>query len=274
MLVALISLTYEVKSGINYRDTYTRQGVVKAANVSTYFSGGVSVGEELSQAPAHTYGEVTRSAQDCEPYEDIAQIHNSSNNPPYFCRRTPGKKEFTYRFKEYNKIDTERVYPYFTNRLITASSGPCFKYDLIPGFKLAPDLNGYMSAANWTFANSTYTSNIIIPMSSEGASATVYIYRGPDIPRTTKINACGNRCMWIWAHQTAIPDQNTSSLFQCPITIGEVSNATSVNHSIPDSVVRVAAASIALQGRWEPNGTQKIWTQFQFNAFRYVGNFH
>ena len=270
MLVALVSLTYEVKSGTTYRDTYTRQGIVNAANLSTYFDRENPSRYDLNQALAHTYGEVTRSAQDCESYEDIMQVYKSANNPPYFCRRTPGKQEFTYRFKAYNKNDVERLYPYFTNRLVTASSGPCFKYNVLGDPTLVPDLNGYLAAANWAFANSTYASSITIPMSSEGASATVYVYRGPDLPQLTEVNACRNRCLWIWAHQTALLGQTAPNVFQCPITISEVRNSTFDAHSIVDSVARVAAASIALQGRWEWDGKQRVWTQFQFNPIGYV----
>ena len=115
-----------------------------------------------------------------------------------------GQQEFTYRFNEYNEDDVERAYPYFTNRLVTPFPGECFKYDALQRITLATDLDRYKSAAKYAFANSTYASNIAIPMSSEGATATIYVYRGLELPQLTKINNYGNRCLWVWVHQISL----------------------------------------------------------------------
>ena len=265
ILVATITLTYSVDDGKDYNDTYTKAGTVTASNLASYFNGNNSLGYEDNQALAHSWGQSTK-AQPCESYMDIAEVYESRNNPFYFCRRTTGKQEFAYRFKEFNNDDVDKIYPYFTNRLVTASSGLCFEYTVLSNtFGYDHDGN---KLCNFTFSNSTYTSSISIPMSSERWSATVYIYRGPDLPQLTEVNSCGDRCLWIWAHRTSVPNNNTSTLFQCPVTISEVSNATTPLHDIPDPVARVAAASIALQGRWAWNGANKTWTQYQFNAWK------
>jgi len=252
--VAAISLTYTVDDGKTYSDTYFTHGTVNAPNLTTYFSGKKALGAEDTQAVAHGYGEVAKGGKDCELYEDIAQVYESSSDPPYFCRRTSGKQEF----------DNERRYPSFTNRVITASSGNCFKYTELD-HTIGPDLYDHMAAFKYSFSNSTYNSSISIPISSDGWTATTYIYRGPKPPHLVGVNSCGDRCKWVWAHRATLPGKHTSTFYQCPITISEVSNATDLQ-KVPDSVARVAAASIALQGRWAGPVKDKIWTQYQFYA--------
>ena len=273
--VASISLTHTVDDGTTYNDTYRTYGTIKASNLTDYFNGNNSLGAENNQAVAHTYGEVAQGWEKCERYEDIAQVYNSSNDPPYFCRRTPGKQEFAYRFKEYNCDDSERMYPSFTNRVVTASSGVCFNYTELHQ-TLGPDLYNNMAAYNYTFSNSTYNSSISIPISSEGWTVTTYIYRGTKVPHLATVNSCGDRCMWIWAHRASVPKNDTSTFYQCPITISKVSNASYATKylQVPDSVARVAAASIALQGRWSGPEENKIWTQYQFYAVKYVKTFN
>ena len=274
VIVALVGLTYSVENGKTYTDTYIEKGIINAANLSSYFNKGIPLATVDLQALAHTYGELTTNGQECEQYDELGHIYKSQVDSPYFCRRAEGKQEFVYRFKEYNPNDIERHYPYFTNRTVTASSGACFKYDALSRIDTVPDLNGYMSAAKYHFANSTYQSDITIPMSSEGASATVYVYRGPERPDLAQVNSCGNRCLWMWAHRTSLLFQNSSTFFQCPISISEVKNATSVAHDISDSMARIAAASIALQGRWAGDIHNKVWTQYQFHAIQYTQPFH
>ena len=240
--------------------------MVTTANLSNYFNKDWPLSFENNQALAHNWGQNIKTFP-CQSYEDIAEVYKSRQNFFYFCRRTAGKQEFTYRFKEYNSDDDEKAYPYFTNRLITASSGVCIEYNVL-GNKPYYDPIQNLGYFNYTFSNFTNTSSILIPMTSVGWSATVYIYRGPELPQLTKVNSCGNRCLWIWAHRTSVPGNSASTFFQCPITISEVSNATTPLHKIPDPVARVAAASIALQGRWAGEPTKKTWTQYQFNAWR------
>ena len=243
--------------------------MVNAPNLTSYFGNFKPLEPELNQAIAHSYGEISQSDRSCSLYEDIAQVYNSTDNPPYFCRRTAGKQEFAYRFKEYNNQDSERRYPSLTKRVITASSGMCLKYTS-HNHTLGLDLYNNKAAYNYTFFNSTYNSTISIPITSEGWAATIYIYRGTALPHLATVNSCGARCIWIWAHRSTVPGSETSTFYQCPITISEVSNITTDLQAISDSIPRVAAASIALQGRWTGPENKKIWTQYQFYAFKYV----
>ncbi len=241
--------------------------MVNAPNLTTYFRGKKPLTHQYDQDVAQTYGEVARD--DCEPYDDIAQVYNSTNATQYFCRRKPKDKiEFAYRFNEYNIHDKRKLYGSLTNRVITASSGKCYKYDARQKPGKTEDLYGDLAAYEYTLSNDSFKSqfSISIPLSSDGWTATTYIYRGSKVP-PSKANrdACGDRCIWLWAHRTAKPkDGLNSTFFQCPITISKVSNANTSPHQLPDSVARVAAASIALQGRWSGLPNNKIWTQYQF----------
>ena len=242
--------------------------MVRARNLTAYFNANESLSDELNQATAHSWGEISQSLESCGPYNDITDISNSKYDPPYYCRRTSEPQEFAYRFKEYNPSDTEETYPFFTDRIITVSSGTCFKYE-VPNADLPGTQCIDPQARNYTFQNSTYTSSICIPIASDGWAATIYMYLGTKTPVYDEANRCGDRCMWIWAFRTWGPEigpQSPPAIFQCPITVNEVSNATMDAQQIPDAVARVAAASIALQGRWTGPETNKIWTQYQFNA--------
>lgn len=195
-----------------------------------------SLSDELNQAMAHSWGVISQSLESCGPYNDNTDILNSKYDPPYYCRRTPGQQEFAYRFKEYNPSDTEETYPFFTDRIITVSSGTCFKYE-VPNANLPGTQRIDSSAWNYTFHNSTYISSVCISIASGGWSATIYIYRGTETPVLHEANSCGNRCKWIWAFRTWGPNlepQNPPAISQRPITVGEVSSTRIDAQRIPD----------------------------------------
>ena len=199
-------------------------------------------------------------------YDHIQDVVKSPDNYGYFCRNTPG--ECAYRFVEYNPDDEQRTYPLFTNRTITASTGECFTYQETEQPTQVKDTSGIADALEFKFSNGTVHDSIIIPQQLGGIDSTTYIYRGIDLPQDTKKFSCGDRCIWMWAHKSPGSGEN-STFYQCPITIGTVSNLNSDTQIVPDSIAKLAASSIALQGRWAVNGTspQRIWTQFRFYPF-------
>ena len=79
---------------------------------------------------AHLYGEQMLS-YGCGLYSLTADILNSKLNHDYFCSTATENRAFAYRFKEYNPDDVDHTYPHFTNRIITASAGPCIVYEQI-----------------------------------------------------------------------------------------------------------------------------------------------
>ena len=195
-------------------------------------------------------------------YDDISDLQLSKYDYGYYCRRDG--QEFAYRFNEYNPNDTQKVYPLFTNRTITASSGHCFSYSQLGDPKPALDTAGDLEALNYTYTNHTYTGSIIIPKQSTGLSGTTYIYRGTRLPQDAVTYACGPRCMWMWVYK-AHSKYEEPAFYQCPISISNVENTTNSSaQNIPNDVARIVAASIALQGRWAGTFENQIWTQYQF----------
>ena len=198
---------------------------------------------------------------DCGNYTEISDVLGSKHNYGYYCRRTRHQQEFAYRFNEYNPNDTTKAYPRFTNRTITASAGECFNYSVTGD----PQPQG---GGNWLykFGNDTFKGNITIPGAYGALDGTTYIYRGINVPQQASKYACGPRCIKMWAHRSEGYGE-PSTFFECPITVNEVNNATEDYQRLPYDMARLAAASIALQGRPSgPPGTN-LWPQYQFFAF-------
>ena len=263
VFVALINLTYNLNDGTDWNGTYTIPGKVNVSDISCYHRAGGCPAEDhqdVTQANAHSNGELA-AADECGSYNTTADILSSKKDYTYFCRRTPGRQEFAYRFSEYNPRDEQKTFPHFTNRTITASSGPCIIYSQVNNV-LGPDINGLMSAWNYTFTNGSYTSNIMIPVNREAWNGTTYVFRGVRIPQEADAWSCGPRCMWMWAHKS--PGAGEDPLFyQCPITVSHVRNVMDPRHDLADGLARVAASSIGLQGRYVNMSSHLIWTQYQ-----------
>ncbi|KAL9126100.1 MAG: hypothetical protein Q9217_004800 [Psora testacea] len=262
--VAVVSLTFSIEDGKDWRDAYFEPGVANATNLTCYFDSfnGQGCGSNVaSQALAHAYGDLALSS-DCGPYTEISDILNSKRNYRYYCRRTRHRQEFAVRFNEYNPDDRNKVYPRFTNRVITASSGECFTYSMVGSAQ--PQPNGDLL---YTYTNSTSTDNITIPAQSGTFNGTTYVYRGVKTPQDAGTYACGDRCIKMWAHKSRGHGEN-STFYECPITVNAVSNTTNDTQKVSNDMARLAAASIALQGRPEGNAEdEKIWTQYQLYAY-------
>ena len=228
--------------------------------------------EESKQSRAHIDGELARSSR-CGPYNDISDVLNSKIDYGYFCRRASGKQEFAYRFSEYNPTDREKRFPHFTQRLITASAGPCFQYHNVKAPTRTKDINGNLAAWLYEFTNGTFSSSITIPIGDEAVSGTTYVYRGVNVPQLATTYACGKRCIRMWAHRSFGHGNDTDdrdAFFECQVTVSDVMNASSDDHQVPDHVARLAASAIGLQGRYSRAG--KAWTQYQFYPFGYVSS--
>lgn len=169
---------------------------------------------------------------------------------------------------QYNGNDQERKYPLFTNRVITASAGQCFTYWVTGEATPASDTSGNQDALKFKIDNGSAQDSIIIPRQLGGVDSTTYIYRGTAPPPNATTFACGDRCIWMWALKNVGHNEN-ATFYKCPITISPVSNVKKATQNVPDSVARLAASAIALQGRWAVNDYSKgpIWTQFQFYPF-------
>ncbi|MCJ1347239.1 hypothetical protein MMC31_005461 [Peltigera leucophlebia] len=265
--IALINLTYNLNDGTNWKDTYLQNGIVSASNLSCYFHPHTHecLSEDVVQGLANAYG-MSPPIFNRGTYDQIQDVVKSTENYGYFCRNTPG--ECTYRMVEYNPSDQQRTYPLFTSRTITASTGQCFKYWETENRTLTKDTSGNPGALEFKIFNGSVHDSIIIPQQLGGVDSTTYIYRGIHPPQNTTELSCGNRCLWMWAHKSEGQGEN-STFYECPITISTVSNTKTDAQIVPDSVAKLAASSIALQGRWAVNGssTERIWTQFRFYPY-------
>ncbi len=154
--IALISLTYSLVDGRDYTATYLIAGNVSTANLACYWGGDGGHAcrhePEYYQAAAHGYGELAKSS-DCGPYDELSDILNSKHNCPYYCRRTAGREEFSYRFLDYNPDDAQGSYPLLTNRTITASSGPYFEYENVSLIPVSDATGGQASSWKYTYSN-------------------------------------------------------------------------------------------------------------------------
>ena len=275
MAIALTNASYSVDDGKDWNSTYARDGLVLAPNLTCYFYNGsinngrycptdpgppdalLNAPQVMTQDLAHSFGEYAHGStfsSPCVSYRDTSDVLASREKPPYYCQRTPGRQEFTYRFLEFNVDDDLKAYPWLTNRTITASAGKCLSYREISDWR----------GDDHTFTNGTHNESVTIPSQSTGVDGTSYLYRGSAVPQMEVNESCGPRCLWMWAYRHwGMGEEPT--LFQCPVTVDAVENATGDVHVIPDDIARLAAASIGLRGRFE--GSPPTWEQTQFYPF-------
>ncbi|MCJ1299367.1 hypothetical protein MMC08_002159 [Hypocenomyce scalaris] len=262
--VAIVSLTFSINDGTNYNGTYIRPGAANVSNLTCYydyFNHKPCGGPVTSQALAHAYGDIS-SVSECGNYSDVLDVVKSKKNYGYYCNQTRHHQQYAYRFNEYNPNDTQKAYPRFTNRTITASSGPCIQYSMVGSFEIHPGGNFF-----YKYKNDTYEGNITIPGQSTATDGTTWIYRGANTPQEAVEYACGPRCIKMWAHRAWGQGEN-STFFECPVTVDQVSNAVHPEHNVSDGMARLAAASIALQGRPDEGKDGKdIWPQYQLYAY-------
>ena len=248
-----------MNDGTDYHNTYLREGKVQVSNLSCYFHRRDCPTPVTIHGLAHAYGEMTLASK-CGNYSEITDV-TPKQDYQYYCGRNGSRQEFAYRFKEYNPTDAYKAYPHFTGRIITAASGDCLEYDQVG--TPAPDKVGDMDASNFTYTNHSIDGSISIPTSSLGREGTTYIYRGINVPAETSTYGCGLRCIWMWAYKNPGATDGPK-FYQCPVTISIVSNVTQPAHNVSDAVARVAAASIALQGRFEGSVKNPRFMQYQF----------
>ncbi|KAL9125461.1 MAG: hypothetical protein Q9217_005336 [Psora testacea] len=280
---ALHSLICTLEDGRDYNSVYIRNGLATVPKITCYFSGSNCAPSQVAiDQLAHAYGEITLGAKSTDPdncgsFTDVQSIIDSKGNYRYYCRRNTTVQEFGIRFNEYNIKDTRGTYPHFTNRVISASSGPCNEYPQVGNPKPATvgnqqtDGTNFISAFNHTYAiNTTSNGSIIIPTSALGDEGTTYIYRSVLKPQDAGQYGYGPRGLWMWVYRN--PGQNrTPRFYECPITVSPVTNVINPAHNISDGVARVAAASIALQGQFKGR-KNRVFTQWQWYADKHTWN--
>ena len=234
-------------------------------------------------ALAHAYGDTTdggdsSEAYDCGNFTDVSSIISSKHNFRYYCQRNTMIQKFGYRFNEYNPNDTQKIYPRFTDRVITAFSEECNEYSQVGEPANAtvgdPQTLNFISAKNYTYTNGLINGSILIPTSALGNDGTTYIYRDSKPPANATTFGYGDRGIRMWVYRN--PGSETDRLsqfyeplpkfYECPITVSTVTNVLNSAHNITDGIAREAAASIALQGQFKMSSDNPDFTQWQWYA--------
>ena len=269
----MLGLTYSIDGGLDSSSIITSNGTVHVSLLDHYYdygpySTGPGAPPEIAQNQAHAYGEITRGEKSC-PYKNDHDIESAAQNCTYFYDTS--NDEFAFRYSEYNPQDRARSYPYLTNRIVRASAGECYQYNVDSSRTYAVDgPDGNQEVWVFIYYNETYNGTIQIPKPSAAYDSTTYIYDGTHVPQNATAQACGPRCLWIYAFQNWGPImKRPNRLFKCGVTIGNVSNVDSEVQALPNDNARLAAASIALSGRYtNPNGSvDKEWQQYQLYPY-------
>ena len=133
----------------------------------------------------------------------------------------------------------------------------------------------YKDPQTLAYANDAGDNGTIqIPLKFLGLAGTTYIYRGIHDPTASDLVSCGHRCVWMWAYKNPypsgfVPPPEPPAFYRCPVNISEVQNSSLPEHDIPDGVVKLAAASIALHGQYVgsvDDYSKQDYESYQFNA--------
>ena len=283
--MALTNVAVQTVDGANSTSTFVppKDNTVKFPNLTYYFStdanekyfcptdndnpGPRDLGNV--QFNAHVAGLTDSSttgplSPPCPVYDDPLKILASAgwrNDPRlgqyvplYHCRTERRWQHFALRFFEYNPLDSAGTFPFFTDRVVAASSGPCRRYTYVSD-KVDEGIRTYTIKPDASDATTTLT----IAEQIESLSGTTYVYDGANIPPDAvdmDRTVCGDRCVWVWAHLSPpLRAPGPNSFFQCPVTVDKVTNgkretdALPTAHTVPNAMARYAAAAIALSGR-------------------------
>lgn len=263
--VAMLSLNYSMDSGTDSTGIYTTKGTVNTPKLDCYFEKGECPDLPAAQmTTAHTYGELIRDQKSCTYASDVDIVH-ADQSCSYF--RNQNNEEFTYHYSDYNPGDLPQAYPYKTYRNIRASASHCYQYNIDWAHSpLVDGTDGLRDTQVFSFSNETYTGHLPIPRSVGAYNSTTYIYNGSLIPQDAFKQACGPRCLTIYAYRLpSFRDSHVANIFSCQITVSDVYNATEDWHHLSNDNARLAAASIALTGRvTRPKGQDTPeWRQYQ-----------
>ncbi|KAL9003632.1 MAG: hypothetical protein Q9188_003509 [Gyalolechia gomerana] len=268
--VAIISLNYSMDGGVDSTGITTSRGMVTFARIDCYYNKGTCTTDqppEVAQNEAHAYGEASLRERSCSYVADD-DIFKSSQGCTYFARKDG--QEYAYRYREYNPHDQGRAYPYLTKRLIKASTGQCSQFKAnTPYPDQSPD--GPESIFVFPYRNGTEDRRLRIARTDAAFDSTTYTFTGTHAPQAASAPAvvCGPRCIWLYAIRNWGPvTKRERAIFVCPITVSDVSDVEDQAHIVPNDTARLAAASIALSGRYtNPGKDGKHWEQYQWYPY-------
>lgn len=261
-----------METGTDSTGVVLQEGPVNVPKLDCYYYNGQCSDASVFSTPqhlAHAYGEAIQGQKACN-YTQDSDIQSASQDCYYF-RHTNGQ-EFAFRYAQYNPKDSARAYPYLTDRIVKASASECFQYTVTKNPDKVDSSDGKQDTWLWSFHNSTFNGKITIPRRDATWLSTTYIYNGTRPPPNEVLQSCGTRCIRLYAwrspHSPAatvnpVPSiKSPRALFECYITISEVSSVVKDWGSLPDSIAYYAAASIALTGRYTDD-----WRQFRLYPY-------
>lgn len=259
-----------MNNGVDSTGITTSNGMVSFARIDCYYNNGTcttNLGQppEVAQNQAHAYGEASLRERACQ-YTTDDDLFEHPQNCTYF--ENINRQEYAYRFNEYNPGDIARAYPYLTKRLIKTSTGQCFQYKPSGSYPEGSN-DGPQSIRVYTYSNGTDNLTLRVARTDLAYDSTTYAFTGLNAPQNASASSvvCGPRCIWLYAVRQNGPMTNRGDdIFMCPITVSDVSNVENPAHVVPDNTARLAAASIALSGRYtNPNGSvERHWQQYQW----------
>ena len=243
----------------------TRNGMVNVSKIDCYYAKDLcatrpEAAPEIVQSQAHTYGELTHGLHHC-PYNSDQDIYNGFQNCTYFASQT--RMEFAYRYAEYNPGDRAHAYPYLTKRIVKASAANCHEYQFT---RIYDDdyQDGIKGLWIFEYHNATFNGTLKVPKSMAAFDATTYVYNGTLAPQDATVQSCGDRCISLYAYQSdGTETKRPKTFFKCDITVSEVTNTQEDAHNLSADSARLAAASIALSGRYTHEHDQIQWQQYQ-----------
>lgn len=271
--IAVLGLTYSMDGGTDSANIIRSTGVVNVPLLNCYYDNGLCATRpkapaEIVQNVAHSYGEITRGQLRC-PYTSDSDIRVAPQNCTYFYNTA--NPEFAFRYSEYNPKDDARAYPYLTDRIIKTSASDCYQYEMInSSFHKIDSPDGLQDTWVLPFHNETYNGSIPIPRSNAAFDSTTYVYNETSVPQNLTMSSCGPRCISLYAFRSyGTATKRPSVMFKCSVMVGEVSNAGNDTQQLPDMNARLAAASIALTGRYTNPYKSNIrdWQQYQLYPY-------
>ena len=270
----MISLTFTFDKASDSSGIITTPGPVVIPKLDCYYNSNGTCPDvdpltpETAQTVAHTYGEDIRSQTRCTFSTTADLLANSTQNCYYFSNLND--PSFAYQYRQFNPQDQSKSYPFLAPRLITTSSDQCTQFFVNePASGWVSGTDGPQSIWEVHYYNETYNGTLRVPRELSAFDSTTYVWDDDLTPQNSSKQACGPRCVWLYAVREHRPGQaRPVVVFQCAITISKVfSEGSSPEMALPDPLARLAAASIALSGRYAntpPPGPGTTWRQAQY----------
>lgn len=238
-MIAAVQLTYTLQDspGAIYEP-----GIVSIIRLDHFSQKETEAVPSLSseQATAHMYGSVSNT-YDLGNASDFAASLKTGRGAPTAAFLTFDLVD--HWVAQLSEINTDTDQAFYTNRTIN-STWLCTAYEVVKG--------GDGDTTNITYrAGDT---DHYFDVGETGPAATTYIAETEEV--------CGPRCARVWAFQAKVKEKNVpSTLYDCNITISNVSNPALPEHILPDMQARIAAGAIGLDGFHHEN-TTKQWVRF------------